>query len=69
MSVEIIPTIGFARGAVVEPNEGGPNMLVVRGLGETTAVVVIEDDTAGTLRLREVQTADLRLLIDAKTPA
>lgn len=54
-----IPSLGFARGVVVRRHGTGPNMLVVRGFGPITAVVVIEGDQDGALRLREVPTADL----------
>ena len=63
-----IPSLGFARGAIVKKKAGGPNMLVVRGLGDRTAVVVCESDEAGTLRLRDLATDDLRLVLDAETP-
>ncbi len=54
-----IPSFGFIRGVIVRKHGVGPNMLVVRGLGETTAVIVCEGDAGGTLRLREYHTADL----------
>ena len=62
--VVTIPSFGFARGSVVRlrsdhPDAPSMNMLVVRGLGETTAVIRVESDEAGTLRLREVPTKDL----------
>lgn len=66
MSPERIPSFGFARGAVVRATGGGPNMLVVRGLGETTAVILCEGDEGGTLRLREYQTADLEQLLPSQ---
>jgi hypothetical protein len=61
-AVQVIPSLGFTRGAVVRLKEDGsqwPNMLVVRGLGETTAVIRCEGDTGGALRLREFPTRDL----------
>lgn len=64
-----IPTIGFARGAVVKSKSGGPNMLVVRGLADRTVVVVCESDEGGTLRLRDPLTADLQQVLPAETPA
>lgn len=63
MGIEHIPSLGFIRGAVVRRNGRPPNMLVVRGLGETTAVMVIESDAPGTLRLREVPTAELTQIL------
>lgn len=42
-------------------------MLVVRGLGETTVVVVIEGDDAGQVRLREVRTDSLAQVLAAST--
>lgn len=64
-----IPSFGFARGAVVRQEDGGPNMIVVRGLGATTAVILVEADESGHLRLREVPTASLRQVLPAQTPA
>lgn len=58
-----IPSYGFARGAVVRHCDSNRNMLVVRGLGTTTVVVVVEDDEAGSLRLREIETAKLRQVL------
>lgn len=60
-----IPSFGFARGTVVREASDGPNMLVVRGLGETTAVIVIEGDDGGQVRLRERPTAVLRQVLAA----
>lgn len=62
--VVTIPSIGFSRGVVVRRRDGtprgvAPNMIVVRGLGETTACVLCEGDEAGTLRLREFKTSEL----------
>ena len=54
-----IPSFGFARGAVVTHVEGGGNLLVVRQLNATTAVVSIEGDDGGTIRLREYPTSSL----------
>ena len=69
-----IPSFGFTRGVIVRFREGAkpfdncrrepfsllsPNMLVVRGLGERTAVINIEGDAGGTMCLREVATADV----------
>lgn len=68
MSVSAIPTFGFARGAVVRTAPDGPNMLVVRGLGDRTAVIVIEGDAGGQVRLRDVATADLFQVLEAQTP-
>lgn len=68
MSVSVIPTIGFARGAVVRPRDGGPNMLVVRGHEDRTVVVVCESDEGGTLRLRDHKTEKLELVAPAATP-
>lgn len=55
-----ISSFGFARGVVVRQRDSERNMLVVRGLDETTACVVCEGDAAGTLRLREFPTNELR---------
>lgn len=68
MSVSAIPSIGFARGAVVRPKAGGPNMLVVRGLADRTVVVVCESDEGGSLRLRDPKTETLELVAPAATP-
>jgi hypothetical protein len=57
--VVTIPSRGFARGAIVHRRGSTRNMLVVRGLGETTACIVIESDTSGSVRLREFPTSDL----------
>lgn len=64
-SVQNIPTLGFIRGAIVRDAAGGPNMLVVRGLGERTVVVVCEADEGGNLRLRDYTTADLIQVLEA----
>ena len=66
--ISAIPTFGFARGAVVRSAPDGPNMLVVRGLGERTAVIVIESDAGGAVRLRDVPTAGLYQVLPAQTP-
>ncbi len=66
--ISAIPSFGFARGAVVRPRGGGPNMLVVRGIGDRTAVVVCESDEGGTLRLRDLETSALELVLSAATP-
>lgn len=68
MSVVTIPTIGFARGAVVRSADDGPNMLVVRGMGERTVVIVIEADEGGHVRLRDLPTAMLHQVLEAQTP-
>jgi len=68
MAVLTLPTIGFARGSVVRAKGGGPNMLVVRGVGERTVVVVCEGDADGNLRLRDPRTITLQLVMDAATP-
>lgn len=60
--VQTISSRGFARGAIVRL-DAGPNMLVVRGLGETTACVLCEGDEAGTLRLKEYPTDDLEQVL------
>ena len=58
--VQAIPSLGFARGEIVRrEDDNAPNMLVVRGLGESTVVVVCERDEPGNLRLREVPTKEL----------
>ena len=67
-TVQRIPSLGFARGAIVRRVEDGRNMLVVRGLGETTAVIVIESDHAGSVRIREFPTADLHQVLASGTP-
>ena len=67
MTIDRIPSFGFSRGAVVRQGADGPNMLVVRGLEEKTAVIVIEGDDDGTVRLREVWTASLTQLLAAST--
>ena len=64
---ERIPTFGFVRGAVVRQGETGPNMLVVRGLGKTTAVIVIEGDEGAQVRLREVLTSSLTQILASVT--
>lgn len=63
MPVTAIPSLGFARGAVVRLRVGGPNMLVVRGLGDMTAVISIMGDGGGQVRLFEVETAALEQLL------
>ena len=62
-----IPTLGFARGAVVHRAGSTRNMLVVRGLGETTACIVIESDHSGAVRLREFPTAELTEVLASGT--
>jgi hypothetical protein len=62
---ERIPSFGFARGTVVREATDGPNMLVVRGLGKTTVVIVIEGDEGGKVRMRERPTAALRQVLAA----
>lgn len=69
MSVTKIPTLGFARGAIVRSAEDGPNMLVVRGMGERTVVIVIEADDGGNVRLRDLPTAMLHQVLPAQTPS
>ncbi len=59
----IIPSLGFIRGAIVRWHGQPPNMMVVRGLGETTAVVVCEGVDATALRLREYPTSELRAVV------
>jgi hypothetical protein len=66
MSITPIPSLGFARGAVVRAKGGGPNMLVVRGLGETTAVVLCEGNGPRTLRLQEFKTGDLEQVMETQ---
>ncbi|OJU12739.1 MAG: hypothetical protein BGN85_08720 [Alphaproteobacteria bacterium 64-11] len=67
--VERIPSFGFARGAIVGRIDGGPNMLVVRQTGERTLVVTCEGNRDGTLRLRDVATAELEQRLSSHTPA
>lgn len=62
--VAVIPSFGFARGAIVTFKAGDPNMLVVWGLEVTTVVVVCEGDDAGQLRLREYETCTLKQVLD-----
>lgn len=65
-AVQTIPSLGFTRGVVVrrkDSTDSWPNMLVVRGLGETTAVIRCEGDTGGTLRLREYPTRELQQVL------
>ncbi len=66
MSVTAIPSLGFARGAVVRAKGAGPNMLVVRGLGPTTAVVLCTGDEGGKLRLQEFKTGDLEQVMETQ---
>jgi hypothetical protein len=64
--VKIIPSLGFTRGVVVRrqgDQSQWPNMLVVRGLGETTVVIRCEGDAGGTLRLREYPTRELQQVL------
>ncbi len=65
MNVAPIPSHGFARSAIVRM-DGGPNMLVIRGMGHTTAVIVNEGEESGTTRLREVES---RRLVQVLPPA
>lgn len=64
-SVVTIGSYGFIRGAIVRHKGIGPNMLVVRGLGPTTAVIVCEGDAGGTLRVREYETRELKQVLPA----
>ena len=57
-----IPSLGFARGAIVRSRHGTNNMLVIRGFRERTAVIMIESDRDGGLRIHEFATADLVLV-------
>ncbi len=68
MNVQTIPTLGFARGAVVRTKGGGPNMLVVRGMGARTVVVVVEGDADGQISLRDIQTETLEQALATATP-
>ncbi len=68
MAVSVIPSFGFARGAIVRKEPDGPNMLVVRGLGERTVVVVCEHDDGGGLRLRDYATNDLHQVLATQMP-
>jgi len=67
--VVTLPTIGFARGSVVRNRDDGPNMLVVRSYGERTVVVVITHDDAGNVRMTDIATSTLRLILPAQTPS
>lgn len=60
------PPIGFGRGAVVREGVDGKNAIVVRTLGETTAIIRCETDDGGTLRLREAKTSDLIQVLPAQ---
>jgi len=62
--VPIGSALSFARGSVVRRAGRGMNMLVVRDLGETVAVVCIEGDQAGAVRLREVSKDGLSVVLD-----
>ena len=71
---EVVPInspFSFARGVVVRENGRAPNMLVVRDLGATVAVVRIEGDQAGSVRLREIAKDGLQVALglDAGDPA
>ena len=66
--VQTIPTLGFARGAIVRKKGGGPNMLVVRGIDDRTVVVVVEGDGGGQLRLRDLKTETLEQIVASATP-
>lgn len=64
---EVMPigsAVSFARGAIVRRNKRGANMLVVRDLGDTVAVVRVEGDQEGGLRLREVSKEGLSVALD-----
>ncbi|CAA2142791.1 hypothetical protein [Hyphomicrobium sp. ghe19] len=61
-TVQQLPTCGFGRGSIVRAADG-PNMLVVRDLGDTVCVVRCEGDDAGTLRMKEVMKAGLRQVV------
>lgn len=63
-----IPSLAFARGAVVRRKGGGPNMLVVRGYPDVTVAVVCDGDKDGSLRMKDFPTRDLEQLIEARTP-
>ncbi|GBR19715.1 hypothetical protein [Asaia spathodeae] len=63
-AVPIGSALSFARGAVVRLNGRGANMLVVRDFGDTVAVVCIEGDQAGAVRLREVSKEGLSVALD-----
>lgn len=67
--VQEIPSFGFTRGAIVRWRNKGPNMLVIRGLGETTAVIVCEGDAGGTVRLREYPTRGLQQVLPSNQHA
>lgn len=62
--VPIGSAVSFARGSIVRRDGRGVNMLVVRDLGETVAVVRVEGDQAGELRLREVSKEGLSVALD-----
>ncbi len=53
-----IPSLRFARGAVVRKKEGGPNMLVVRQIDQMTACFLIESDQPGAVHIGEFATPD-----------
>ena len=57
------PSIGFGRGGIVRLKQGGENMLVVRSLDTTTAVIVCESDKPGNIRLREFRNIDLEQIL------
>lgn len=43
-------------------------MLVIRGYGDRTVVVVCEGDASGQLRLREIATDTLQMILPSQTP-
>lgn len=63
-NVVAIPSFGFTRRAIVRRSEGGPNMLVVRGMESRTVVVVCESDAPGSLRLRDYANEELVQVLD-----
>lgn len=66
MSVIELRPRGFTRGAIVREIGGGPNMLVMRQVGDdVTACIVIESDTPGAIRVREFSTAALEQMLPA----
>lgn len=64
-NIVAIPSFGFTRGAIVRRCQGGPNMLVVRGIEGRTVVVVCEADAGGHLRLRDYANEELVQILDA----
>jgi uncharacterized protein YodC (DUF2158 family) len=67
-NIQNFPAIGFARGSIVRAKSGGPNMLVIRGYGDRTVVVVCEADGDGHVRLRDVATETLQMILPSQTP-